>query len=122
VDIAAARVQAMAAGESLPTGLLALAEVGLGVVIKIVLGAFATGAGLALVGLIWREIQKRKQEKAWRRDYTPQYPRIQQPRAPSEMEILKLGLFNQMANSRPQLPYPPLKISKVGDDEEDIGF
>jgi hypothetical protein len=116
VNIASARVQALAAGQDLPVrNALDLTELGLSLVAKIVIGTFVSGAGAVLAVRTWQYFQQRRRQQAWRPGPNANYQRQPQPKAPSELELLRLSMYNNLAtNGRPTAR----RVSKASEDDE----
>jgi len=120
VNIASARVQALAAGQVLPVrNALGLSELALSLLVKIALGTFLAGAGAASAVKVWGYFQRRNQERSWRPGPNANYQQRQpQLKTPSELDLLRLSMYNNLAaQSRPSLPAPK-RISKGSENED----
>jgi hypothetical protein len=115
VELSADQVSALAAGQQLPAGFLTLGELGVSWIVKAVIGTFVGGLGLALGYKGWEWFRKRNRQKNWQSGPNANYQRQgTAPRMPSDAELLRLAMYQQMAANGNRPP----QVRMTNDDEE----
>lgn len=112
VDIAAAQVQATAVGGSLTTPVMLAGEWIVKAFVGTIAGAFLMGLG----GWIWVQVKKQvaPSEPRWKAGPNANWGREAAPRTPSETELLRLMMYQQMRANGQKMP------TMVREEEEDV--
>jgi phosphate/sulfate permease len=121
IDIATARMQAQALGTELPSGALAIGEIGAFWVIKAIAGTLLAGAGTAIGVRLWADWKKRKRQSNWMPGPNANYQR-QPPaqKAVSNAELYRMMMYQQMQQGGARKT--PAQIGMANDDEPEIVF
>lgn len=120
IELAAAATNAMAAGEAVPAP-VTLAGTWL---VKALVGAVIGGTVTAFVTvlIVWarRQWNAGQAPQNWKSGPYANWGRERGPKAPSEAEMMRMWMMQQMAqNGRPQ---PPVMRMQEGEDEPVIRF
>jgi hypothetical protein len=116
VELATASLNAMAAGEAAPEAVL----IGGQWLVKALVGAVIGGSITALVtaGIVWmrRQWNAQPNDKRWRGGPNAQWGR--QPKAPSEADLMRMFMMQQLTQNGRGTPSTP--VMRMEDEDEPI--
>jgi len=118
-EIAIASLAAESVGASLPSGWMAMGEVGTFWIVKAILGSLLAGAGTAIGLKFWNAWKKKNRQGTWAPGPNAQYQR--QPPAPkgvSENELYRMMLYQQMTQNGARPAKRPAQNGMVNDEDE----
>lgn len=107
VDMAVARVNAMALGHDLPPEALGLAKLGTGWIVSAAVGGVLAGLGATLAYKAWPLIKKRMKNddrRKWVAGPNANYGRERGPKIPTESELMRTMMLRQMMPQGSQMP------------------
>lgn len=122
-NLAIERVKAEAIGKDLPAGWLTIGEMGVSWIVKAAIGAVLVGFGGALAIKAWGAYQQYKKQARYypTRNATTRQPAG--PRSPSETELYRMMLYQQMTQQNGGRPPKPPQIGRYDDNNDpEISF